>query len=262
METNEMALANTTSNLMQIDSTVGTGFEDANNDDVIIPRLKVINALSPERQDGIAEEGMILNTLTQEDVRDKRFIPVKVFYSNIEWNPDRNAEDNRIFCNSRDGITGIVLNTDASDKGCTKNCKACKRNQFDNTKTGDAAKPKCTAYMNFLGFFADNPMPVVISFARTNYNEGRKFLSIAKSLRKSLWAFAYTFDSKQIVKGKNRWYNIVVSMQDATTPEEQAIAVGIFQTMQVADLNIAEPESTDYSASKSVIIDPATEEEI
>lgn len=265
MENTEMVITNGTHNLSvpaAVDSTIGTGFEDANNEDVIIPRIKVINALSPERLDGIAEEGAILNTLTQEDVRGKRFIPVKVFYSNIEWNPDRNDEDNRIFCNSRDGITGNVLDIKSAEKGCTRSCKTCKRNQFDNSKTGDDAKPKCTAYMNFLGFFADSALPVVISFSRTNYNEGRKFLSIAKSLRASLWSYAYTFDSKLITKGKNRWYNIVVNMLGATEDAERQIATGIYQNTQVSELNIAEPESTDYTARKSVVVDPATEEEL
>src|SRR5699024_167490 len=81
------------------------GFEEANAEDIVIPRIKVINALSPERQDGVADEGDILNSLTQENVKGLRFIPIKQYYSNIEWNPDRSAEL-RIFCRSYDGRIG------------------------------------------------------------------------------------------------------------------------------------------------------------
>ena len=166
------------------------GFEEANAEDIVIPRIKVINALSPERQDGVAEEGDILNSLTQENVKGLRFIPIKQYYSNIEWNPDRNAEL-RIFCRSYDGRIG------RNDEGSCS-CAQCGKNKFDNSKTGKDAQPRCTAYMNFLGFFEGNPMPVVLSFARTNYNEGKKLLSIAKSMRQSIWNFAYTLDSRLV----------------------------------------------------------------
>lgn len=261
MENNEIAVREeTTAIATQVESTEGTGFEEASNEDLIIPRLKVINALSPERLDGIAEEGMILNTLTQEDCRGKRFIPIKVYYSNIEWNPDRDDEDNRMFCTSRDGITGTILDKNAAECGQTRLCKQCRRNQFDNTKSGSEAKPKCTGYMNFLGFFSDSPLPVVISFSRTNYNEGRKFLSLAKSLRTSLWSYAYTFDSKQVTKGKNRWYNITVTLSEATTQEEREIASAFFMTYRDAQINAEIPDDEAVEEKKSVVVTPDEEE--
>ena len=36
------------------------GFEETNSEDIVIPRIKVINALYPERQDGIADEGDVI----------------------------------------------------------------------------------------------------------------------------------------------------------------------------------------------------------
>lgn len=199
------------------------GFEEAHSDDVIVPRIKVVNALSPERLDGDAQEGDVIDSLSGESVKGKRFIPVKVYYSNINWNPDRNDEENRIFCRSFDGVTG----TDT--EGMCQQCRQCGKTQFDNSKTGKEAQPQCTAYINFLGFFAGEYMPVVLSFARTNYNEGKKMLSIAKSLRKSIWSYQYLIDSKQITKGKNKWYNICVQLSEATSEEDKAIAADIYK---------------------------------
>lgn len=230
------------------------GFEDAKNEDNIIPRVKVINALSPERVDGDADEGDIINSLTLESVVGKRFIPIKVYYSNIEWNPDRDDEENRMFCRSFDGVSG------ETSEGVCKNCKLCGRNQFDNTKTGKEAQPKCTAYMNFLGFFENEPLPVVVSFSKTNYNEGKKMLSIARSLRKSIWSYSYTFAGKQIVKGKQKWYIITSTLATPTTDEERLIATELFKMYETAKINA--DLGNDGEAKHDVHINAETAEEI
>ena len=81
-------LATTATNMpAEYNPSAAYGFEETDSKDIVIPRIKVINALSPERVDGEAQEGDILNSLTHEDVKGKRFIPVKQYYSNIHWNP-------------------------------------------------------------------------------------------------------------------------------------------------------------------------------
>lgn len=221
------------------------GFEDTRPEDIIIPRIKVINALSPERIDGIANEGAIINGLTQEDVADKRFIPIKQYYSNIYWNPDRDAEQ-RMFCRSFDGRIG-------TDDDGSHACDKCGKCRFDNTKTGKDAQPLCTAYINFLGYFEGNPMPVVLSFAKTNYNEGKKLLSIARSMRTSIWNYAYTLSSKQISKGKNRWFIVVPQMVNETTPEERALAFEIFKAYEKININTNYEDMGDYNNSTTEV---------
>ena len=227
------------------------GFEESRAEDQLIPRIKVINALSPERVDGICQEGDVINSLTQEDVRGKRFIPIKQYYSNIEWNPDRGAET-RIFCRSGDGRIGV------NDEGSVS-CEHCGKNKFDNSKSGRDAQPTCTAYMNFLGFFEDNPMPVVLSFSRTNYNEGRKLLSIAKSMRQSIWNFAYSLDTKKVTKDRNTWFTPVVSMVGQTTAEERTLAAEMFKAFEGQSINADYEES---AVQKAAATDAETEAEL
>lgn len=227
------------------------GFDEDSGKDLVIPRIKVINALSPERQDGIAEEGALLNSLTTESVKGKRFIPIRQYYSNIHWNPDRDSEP-RIFCRSFDGRVG------QSDVGVV-GCATCRLNQFDNTKTGKDAQPQCTAYLNFLGFIEGSPMPIVLSFARTNYNEGRKMLSMAKSLRQAIWNFAYVLDTKLIAKDRNKWYIITANLAGETTAEERVLAAELFKAYQNTQVN-ADLEETGATAAPST--DAATEDEL
>jgi len=215
------------------------GFEETDSKDIIIPRIKVIQALSPERTDGIASEGDILNSLTQEKVNGERFIPIKQYYSNICWNADRNA-DLRMLCRSFDGRIG-------QDDNGTLSCAICKKNQFDNSKVGKDAQPVCTAYLNFLGFFEGNPMPVVLSFSKTNYNEGKKLLSIAKSMRVAAWNYAYALESKKVAKDKNTWFIMVPKMLGETSAETRTLAFELFKAYERAAIKVDYEDSADYS---------------
>ncbi len=147
------------------------GFEDEDSEDIIIPRVKVVQTLSPERKEGTASEGDIINSLTKEKYNGKKFIPVFKFNNNIEWKDL--SDGGGIKCIARDGKVG-----EASD-GTTLLCASCKRCEFDNTKQGKEAAPKCTKYINFFGFIEGERTPIILSFGRTNYNEGRKLYSLA-----------------------------------------------------------------------------------
>ena len=236
-ETNELTKTNTT-DLSSYDPNISYGFEETKKEDIVIPRVKVIQALSPERTEGIAVEGDLLNSLTQEKVNGEKFIPVKQYYSNINWNPDRSA-DLRMLCRSFDGRIG------QNDDGSLV-CDVCKKNQFDNTKQGREAQPECTAYLNFLGFFEGNPMPVIISFSKTNYNEGKKLLSIAKSMRSAAWSYSYILESKKVTKDKNVWYIMVPKMSGETSPETRALAFQIFKAFESTAIKAEYEDSAAY----------------
>lgn len=247
-ENNALTTASQQNLAPQYDASATYGFEETDSKDIVIPRIKVINALSPERVDGVANEGDILNSLTQENVKGKKFIPIKQYYSKIYWNPDRDS-DPRMFCRSFDGKSGQC------EEG-VRICAQCRLDQFDNTKTGKEAQPKCTSYLNFLGFFEDNPMPVVLSFARTNYAEGRKMLSIAKSMRSAIWNFAYTIDSRLVAKDRNKWYIMVPNMAGPTTEEQRKLAFEFFNSIQTSAI------ATEYEDTSSFAGTVETDEQV
>ena len=61
----EIVKASTTE-VAQQETNMAYGFEDTKASDILIPRIKVVQALSPERIDKEAEEGEIINSLTKE----------------------------------------------------------------------------------------------------------------------------------------------------------------------------------------------------
>lgn len=242
-------------NQAMIDSMDGAplGFEDDNEDDMIIPRIKVVNALSPERKDKLADEGDIINSLTVEKLNGKVFIPVFKFNSNIEWK-DR-ADGGGIHCHAKDGKRGF------ESDGTSKMCAQCRRNEFDNSKTGREAIPKCTKYINFFGFIQGERMPIILSFSKTSYNEGRKLYSLARVSMQNMWNHGYTLDSKLMAKGGNEWYNIVVTAAGATSDEDRAFGMELFKSFRpsdlVYDLDDTSTEATSASHASQEEIDSA-----
>ncbi len=239
-------------NQAMMDSMNGVplGFEDDNEGDMIIPRIKVINALSPERKDKLADEGDIINSLTVEKLNGKIFVPVFKFNSNIEWK-DR-ADGGGIHCHARDGKRGF------ESDGTSKMCAQCRRNEFDNTKVGREAIPKCTKYINFFGFIQGERMPIILSFSKTNYNEGRKLYSLARVSMQNMWNHGYTLESKLMAKGGNEWYNIVVAAAGATSNEDRAFGMELFKSFRHSDLVYDLDDTSTEAASAS----HASQEEI
>lgn len=198
------------------------GFEDEEAGDMIVPRIKIVQTLSPERKEKQAEEGDIINSLTKEKLNGKVFIPVFKFNNNIDWK-DR-ADGGGILCIARDGKMG-----EKSD-GTRIMCASCKRCEFDNTKQGKEAVPKCTKYINFFGFFAGERAPIILSFAKTNYNEGKKLYSLAKVTMQNMWNYGYTLSEKLMAKGNNEWYNIVVAAAGATSEEDREFGLMLYKS--------------------------------
>lgn len=236
----EAALAEVTSTPM--------GFEDEDPGDMIIPRVKVVNALSPERKDKIADEGDIINSLTKERLNGKVFVPVFKFNNNIDWR-DR-SDGGGIKCIARDGKVGI-----ASD-GTTLMCAACKRCEFDNTKQGRDAAPKCTKYINFLGFFEGERMPIILSFAKTNFAEGKKLYSLAKVTMQNMWNNGYRLVEKKMAKNGNEWYNCTVAANAATSAEDRAFGLALYKmyrdTIQSVKYDMEETTVDESSSNVDV----------
>ena len=221
------------------------GFSDDDSADMIIPRVKVIQTLSPERKEKIAEEGDIINSLTKEKLNGKVFIPCFKFSNNIWWK-DRN-DGGGMRCVARDGKNGEM-----SD-GTRLICAACKRNEFDNTKQGKESFPTCTKYINFFGFFEGERIPVIMSFSRTNYNEGKKLYSLAKVTMQNMWNYGYKITNKLVAKNGNEWHIINATPNGATSAEDREFALNIFKQFNGSTFNFDVDDSAPEAAAAAPV---------
>lgn len=216
------------------------GFEDEESNDIIIPRVKVIQTLSPERKEKVADEGDIINSLTKERLNGKKFIPVFKFNNNVWWK-DR-SDGGGILCMAKDGRVGTT-----SD-GSILMCQQCRRCEFDNTKQGREAVPTCTKYINFFGFFEGERAPIILSFSKTCYNEGKKLYSLAKVTMQNMWNYGYTLTEKLMSKGNNEWYVPVMTAAGPTNDEDRAFAHSLYM-MYRNDIQNMSYDMDDNTAS-------------
>lgn len=218
------------------------GFEDEQDGDMIVPRIKIINALSPECKERTAAEGDIVNSLTKTKLNDSIFIPVFKYNSNINWKP-RN-EGGGLLCTARNGKNAT------QNDGVSLFCNTCRKHEFDNTKTGRESFPTCTKYINFFGFIVGEPIPIILSFAKTNYPEGKKLYSLAKVTMQNMWNYGYVLSSKKLAKNGNEWYNIVVSAAGASTEESRMFGISLYkQFRDSAIISDVEKEGSEDSSS-------------
>lgn len=215
---NELAVKEETQLAKQAEVPMGFGEDDA--DDIIIPRIKVAQALTPEVKEKKVDIGDIFNSLTMDVLTDKVFIPVCKFNNNVWWRP-RN-EGGGIICRAADGKVGI------NEAGSTVYCSQCRKNEFDNSKQGREAIPVCTKYINFLGFFEGEYMPIILSFSKTNMNEGKKMYSMAKVTMQNIWNHGYKLTSVERHKGGNDWYVIDPQLAGPTSEEARMMAENLF----------------------------------
>ena len=227
------------------------GFEDDDANDMIIPRVKVIQTLSPERKDKIANEGDIINSLTKDKLNGKVFIPVFKFNNNIWWR-DR-SDGGGIRCIARDGKLGTM-----SD-GTNLVCASCKRCEFDNTKQGKESLPTCTKYINFFGFFAGEPMPIILSFAKTSYNEGKKLYSLAKVTMQNMWNYGYVLNEKLQAKGGNEWFICVPTPAGPTEAPDREFGLSLYKMYRNSIQNLEYDMEENTSASAAAPSTEATE---
>nr|DAF74768.1 MAG TPA: hypothetical protein [Caudoviricetes sp.] len=224
-----------------MDTGMPLGFEDDSAEDLIIPRIKVMQALSPEVQDQKATIGTIINSLTLENITDKVFVPVCKFNNNVLWR-DRNAGGG-IICRAADGKIGIM------EDGTQRYCAQCRKCEFDNTKKGREAIPTCTKYINFLGFFEDDPTPIILSFSKTNMAEGKQMYSMAKVARQNIWNFGYRLTVTKKSNNANSWFIIKPIANGATSNETRALGMDLYRqfagTMTTVNYDMAEYTTTE-----------------
>lgn len=165
------------------------GFENGDdNSDLLYPRVKLLQALSPEVQDKSSklEAGQIVNSITKEPLVHV-FIPVLKFKNWIRFK-DR-------------GEGGGVLwsSTNANDTRVLK----------ESVWGPNGEKPLATAYLNFVCLFTngtDLSDPIILSFFNTSYKSGKKLLSLAKFSNKDMFSHYYKLNPKKVENQKGSFF--------------------------------------------------------
>jgi len=141
------------------------GLENVTGKDLVIPRLVIMQALTPSVEEGNNEKGQVLNSLTQEvwlePDEEAEFIPIYHMKEWIQWA-------------SRDSGQGIL------DRSSDPNSELAMMSA--RGEKNDEGKFIVTEYHNFICVFRSQGFskPVILPCCRSNHKHGRKLLGLAK----------------------------------------------------------------------------------
>jgi len=174
----------------------GRGFEHAiDKKDLIIPRAKLLQDLSPEVKDenSTLKPGQIINSLSRE-ILPATFIPLFWSPTWIRFNP-RNKEDRGYDSNYERGAL-IWMSRDPNDP------RVLEEGEFGD----NGESPLATKFINFFSIFIGHPMPIIVSFSKTSMKAGQRLLSLAKLTGGDMFGKRYNLTSKLMHKNNNNFY--------------------------------------------------------
>ena len=186
------------------------GFEGGvDQEDLIIPRAKLIQALSPELTEELEgiKVGVIINSLTKE-ILPQEFIPIFTFKNYIRFNP-RSKDDPNFDSDYEPGAV-IWKCVDPLDPRVK-----------EQTKFGpNGEKPVAVTFINFFSYFPGVAMPVIVSFSKTSYKAGKNLLSLAKFCGGDMFCRKYKLVSQMETNDVATYAVLKVKPVGAVSPEE------------------------------------------
>jgi len=212
----------------------GRGFEGMRieKSDLLIPRAKLMQPLSPEVLEREMKVGSIVNSLLV-DVLPSRFVPIFCFKSYLRFNPRSQSED------------GFDANYDPGELIWRSNDPDDPRVQ-EETKFGDEGqKPLAMTCFNFFSLFPGVAMPIIVSFSKTSYKTGKQLLSLARFCSGDMWSRAYQLGSTLKTNEKGSYYIFTVATLGTSDEAErsQAEAWWTMFSEKASELKVHEEEA-------------------
>lgn len=178
-------LSKKSSSELSTPNTPKRGMTPIEQEDRMVPRLKLIQALSPEVTEGIAKDGDLVNSITKENYGTSLdFVPILASKSRILWLP--REDGGGIACSAPDGKLGSV----------NGECMLCNRKAWQG-KT----PPECTGVLNFISLILkkgdERPDLACVGFIKTSYVAGKSLLNILSYKNVDTFTYTYTLSSEK-----------------------------------------------------------------
>ena len=196
-------------------SIKGRGFEhEVDKNDYIIPRAKLLQALSPEvaATGSKLKAGQIINSLTLEALP-ITFVPLFWFPQWIRFNARKPGEAGW----EANYAAGAMIwrSKDPSDPRV-----------LEEGKFGDNGEvPLATKFLNFFSIFIGHSMPVIISFSKTSYKAGKKLITLASLTGGDMFGKQYNLSSKFIDGEQGKYHILEVNPSGLLANDSKAFKV-------------------------------------
>lgn len=167
---------------------------DLGSEDLMIPRLRLMQGLSTEVQDGSASPGQWV--LSGYDPQDNvTYVPLL-----FARNRTLRDEEGSILCKSRDAKTG-----EGEPGG---NCDECIMNKWIENEKGPNTPPKCAFSYVYIGYVPEFESIALVEFRRTSINAGKMLNTV--SAQRGLGNFAVKLKTSKQTGKRGTFYQAVV----------------------------------------------------
>ncbi|OGW10308.1 MAG: hypothetical protein A2W75_02765 [Nitrospinae bacterium RIFCSPLOWO2_12_39_15] len=223
----------TTPTNTKISVTAPRGFEGGvEKEDLIIPRAKLLQAMSPEMQEGGFTVGEIINSLTKEYLAEE-FIPIFMFKNWIRFNPRSKTEPN--FNSEYEAGAIIWKSNDPRDPLVLSESKFGAKGE----------KPLAITFMNFFSVFAGSQTPVIVSFCKSSYHAGQELLSLARFSGGDMFSKKYKLSSKDETKDGSVYKVYGVKAAGKVTEEEYAKCENLWKEFSYKRIEVHDIEDSE-----------------
>jgi len=246
---------------------IGKGTENIGSADVEIPRIKLLQAISPEVNDhDEARSGEFWHTIAERSIgRDVVIVPVYIDQRYMLWRPL--TDGGGILARADDGVHWTPANAsfDVKLKG-KKNSVTWKTkptvaesglaNWGSSDPDDENSQPAATKMLNVVCFLPDHPdlSPAVVTLQRSALKPGRKFLGKLKIVRAPSYGCLITMGST-VEQGSEGTYNNYKFTMDGFVDDPQLFNVckEMYEMFKSQGVNIRDLEGAQSDSGSSTV---------
>ena len=209
---------------------ISFGSSELDADDFIPPRVKIVQAMSDERGEGV-DEGNFYNTLTSEDYGPAlTFIPIGTFKNRILLvRTERRKEMNKALKDAGIGpigndIEGLACRSLDMQHGRGNpgiECSACPLSSW----SGDDGNtpPLCSETYNVTAI-NDSGDLIILGFSKSSAKVGKRMFSMMRLSSGKPWAAQYEAVTREEKGAQGRYFVPVIRKVDPPLPELMTLA--------------------------------------
>ncbi len=222
------------------------GLETASQTDLIIPRLGVCQALSPQKKKGNSafieklEEGQLFNTVSQEIYGKEVLVAPLFFFKRRIYFRDMN-EGGGILCQSRNGVNGGQLSP--------KSCEACAHSKFN--EEGKSKAPDCSELYNFACILGGSRELIVATLKGAGIKQAKQWNSIMRLRNADTFAGVYKLESIERQSNNQSWHELKVTPAGWVPKDVYEFCEGVYNSLRGKEIVVdqtgegTEPQQDD-----------------
>lgn len=199
------------------------GFEGWDASELIIPRLRLLQGLSQAVTDGRGSIGNYENSIDGEITRG----PLEVVVLGVANGAIYFVQGEGMKCKSSDGITSF--------RG--ESCEACPFGVYHKGEWSDSGKPPaCSSTKDVIITTRESlsegvPMPAILTFSKTSYGIGRKFMSAMRFSGTHIFGVSWIIGSAKDKNDKGIFAVPSFKKGSKLNPEELETAKAFYHTI-------------------------------